>query len=226
MGIKRHLIFVFLVGIFNASPLSAQEDARYIRDVLYIALREEPDESSEIVLAGLTSGTPLTLIAESDDGSYSRVETRDGERGWLQTQYLVDQPVARDLLDQAQQRVVSLEKERTQLAANLSALQDSFNEANTSLAELSQINSEQQLELEKLRNLSGNAIQLDSENNRLETERQQLENQLTAVTGENAQLKASMENNEFLNGALAVLLGVIITLIVPRLWPSKKSEWA
>lgn len=226
MVIKRHLVFVFLVGLFNASPLSAQEDARYIRDVLYIALREAPDESSEIVRAGLTSGTLLTLLAESDEGTYSRVETEEGERGWLQTQYLDDQPVARDLLDQAQQRVMSLEKERNQLAASLSALQDRFDAANGSLEELSQTNSELQRELEKLRNLSANAIQLDSENNRLKTERQELENQLAVVTRENTQLKASMENNDFLNGALAVFLGVIITLIVPRLWPSKKSEWA
>lgn len=226
MVIKRHLVFVILVGIFNVSPLSAQEDTRYIRDVLYIALREAPDESSEVVRAGLTSGTPLTLLAESDDGTYSRVETQEGERGWLQTQYLDDQPVARDLLDQAQQRVMSLEKERNQLAASLSALQARFDEANGSLEELSRINSEQQLELEKLRNISANEIQLDRENSQLKSEKQQLENQLAAVTSENAQLKASMKNNDFMNGALAVLLGVIITLTVPRLWPSKKSEWA
>jgi len=223
---KRNLIFVLLIGIFNALPLSAQEDTRYVRDVLYIALREEQNTSSEIVRAGLISGTPLTLLAESDDGTYSKVETQDGEQGWVQTQWLDDQPVARDLLEQAQQRVMSLEEERSELAAKYSALQSRFDKANGSLEEVTQINNEQQSELAKLKNLSANAIQLDSENKRLKAERLQLENQLADVTSENNQLKTRMESNTFLNGALAVLLGVIITLIVPRLWPSKKSEWA
>jgi SH3 domain protein len=28
-----------------------------------------------------------------------------------------------------------------------------------------------------------------------------------------------------MNGAFAVLIGVMITLMVPRLWPKKSSEW-
>ena len=225
MATKRNLIFILFLCIVYSLPLSAQEDIRYIRDVLYVVIREDQDDTSEIVKAGLTSGTALTVIEESNDGLYSRVETQDGVRGWVQTQYLDDQPAARDLLEQAQKRAMALETERNQLAANLSALEARFKEASASLDEFSQLNGEQQQELENVKNLSGKAIQLDRENSQLKSEKQNLENQLATVTSENMQLKSRMENNDFLNGALAVFIGVIITLIVPRLWPSKKSEW-
>jgi SH3 domain protein len=48
------------------------------------------------------------------------------------------------------------------------------------------------------------------------------------LEAENRRLQAKLENNQFMDGALAVALGVIITLLVPRLWPQRKrnSGWS
>jgi SH3 domain protein len=48
------------------------------------------------------------------------------------------------------------------------------------------------------------------------------------LEAENQRLHDKVDSEDFLNGALAVLLGVIITLVVPRLWPKrrKSSSWA
>ena len=223
---KKHLIFILLLGIFNTSVLHAQQETRYIRDILYVAIRESQDNGSEIVRAGLTSGTPLKLLEETSDGVYSRVATADGEQGWIQTQYLSEEPAAKDLLDQARARAAAMEKERNELAASYSELETRFAETSNKLDQLSQHNKQQMTELERVKSLSGNAVQLDREYKQLLSEKQALENRMLAITTENSQLKSRMENNDFLNGALAVFLGVIITLVVPRLWPSRrKSEW-
>jgi SH3 domain protein len=37
-------------------------------------------------------------------------------------------------------------------------------------------------------------------------------------------LRERIANNQILDGALAVLLGVLLALIAPRLWPSKKRS--
>ena len=57
---------------------------------------------------------------------------------------------------------------------------------------------------------------------------EQLRSQLDMLEAENQRLHDKVDSEDFLNGALAVLLGVIITLVVPRLWPKrrKSSSWA
>jgi SH3 domain protein len=48
------------------------------------------------------------------------------------------------------------------------------------------------------------------------------------LKSENQRLLDKIKNEDFLNGAMAVLLGVIIALVAPRLVPKrrKNSGWA
>ena len=79
-----------------------------------------------------------------------------------------------------------------------------------------------------MKQISGNAIQLDIDNRRLVEESENLRSDVEMLESENQRLQDKLESEDFLNGALAVLLGVIITLVVPRLWPKrrKSSSWA
>jgi SH3 domain protein len=83
-------------------------------------------------------------------------------------------------------------------------------------------------ELSQLKQISGKAVQLDTDNRRLVVSSEQLRSQLDTLEAENQRLQDKVDSEDFLNGALAVLLGVIITLVVPRLWPKrrKSSSWA
>jgi SH3 domain protein len=76
--------------------------------------------------------------------------------------------------------------------------------------------------------LSGNAIQLDADNRRLVEETEIIRSNAEMLEAENLRLREKVDSEEFINGALAVLLGVIITLVVPRLWPRRRSgsSWA
>ena len=83
-------------------------------------------------------------------------------------------------------------------------------------------------ELTQLKQISGKAVQLDEDNRRLVVSSEQLRSQQDMLEAENQRLRDNVESEDFINGALAVLLGVIITLVVPRLWPKrrKSSSWA
>jgi SH3 domain protein len=83
-------------------------------------------------------------------------------------------------------------------------------------------------ELAQLKQLSGNAQQLDEDNRRLVVDAEQLRSQVDMLEAEAQRMRDKVESDEFINGALAVLLGVIITLVVPRLWPKprRSSSWA
>ncbi len=81
---------------------------------------------------------------------------------------------------------------------------------------------------EKANDLYGKALELDVDNRRLVEESENLRSNMDMLESENRRLNDKMGNEDFMNGALAVLLGVIITLVVPRLWPKrrKSSSWA
>ena len=83
-------------------------------------------------------------------------------------------------------------------------------------------------ELTQLKQISSKALQLDADNRRLVVDSEQLRSQQDMLEAENQRLHDKVDSEDFLNGALAVLLGVIITLVVPRLWPKrrKSSSWA
>ena len=66
------------------------------------------------------------------------------------------------------------------------------------------------------------------DNRRLVEESENLRSEVEMLEAENQRLHDKLESEDFLNGALAVLLGVIIALVAPRLQPKrrKSSSWA
>ncbi len=82
-------------------------------------------------------------------------------------------------------------------------------------------------ELHQLKQVSGKAVQLDIDNHRLVEEAENLRSDVEMLQAENQRLLDKLDSEDFMNGALAVLLGVIIALVAPRLVPKrrKNSGW-
>jgi SH3 domain protein len=175
---------------------------------------------------GLVSGTALTILNMSDDKTYSFVRTSKGIEGWIQTQYLSDSPAGRDLARIANRKLADLQQRYNKLNEQLKQLSSEQKNAKEQFSTLSSNNSETTKELDRIRAISANAIQLNEDNQRLLEESQMLKKELVIANTDNQRLTDNEENDAFLNGALAVLLGVMITLIVPRAWPKKSTEWA
>ena len=59
-------------------------------------------------------------------------------------------------------------------------------------------------------------------------ETENLRSEVEMLEAENQRLQDKLKSEDFINGALAVLMGVVITLVVPRLWPKRRrsSSWA
>ncbi len=220
---KRIVLLLFILA--SSSQLYSAE-TRYIRDELYVPLRSGQTTQHRIVHKGLVSGTPLTIIAVSDDKLYSQVRTSKGIEGWIQTQYLSDSPAGRDLLKVAERKLATLQEKYDDLGNEFNQLNTEQRDAKQQLSTLSSSSSETAKELDRVRSISANAIQLNDDNQRLLEENRMLKKELVMVNTDNQRLADNEENDAFLNGALAVLLGVMITLIVPRAWPKKSTEWA
>ena len=82
-------------------------------------------------------------------------------------------------------------------------------------------------ELHQLKQVSGKAVQLDIDNQRLVEETENLRSNVEMLRAENQRLLDNLDSEDFMNGALAVLLGVVIALVAPRLVPQrrKNSGW-
>lgn len=217
--------FVFLCLLLSLSTKAFTQDTRYIRDMLYVSLRSDQSNQSEVVLSSLPSGTRLILLEQSADESFSLVQTESGIEGWLQSQYLSDTPAAKDRLEALNLELDSVNEERDLLKEALNVFESEATADGITLGGLSEEVIPQQNERDNLSATSVDALILSSSNQALTLENEQLRNQIKVLNREKSYLQDSIDQDNFWNGVIAVFLGIVITLIIPKLRPSKRNEW-
>jgi SH3 domain protein len=221
----RYLSIVSLVFAVTL-PVQAQ-DVRYVSDKVFIVLHRGPGAEYRWV-AKLTPGTRLQVARTSDDGEWAEVTTSRGTSGWVSTEFLSAEAPAQVQLPAAQDRAQKLNAQNSELTSRVDALEAEklqlLNKINSSDSELGDVSQE----LANLKQVSGKAVQLDTDNRRLVEEAENLRAEVDMLEAENLRLEDKLKSEDFINGALAVLMGVFITLVVPRLWPKrrKSSSWA
>ena len=217
-----------LAALLLLSVVARAQDVRYVSDKQFIPLRSGAGGEYRIIHRGIPSGTRLTVARTSADGEWAEITTAKGTTGWIRTQYLMQDVPAQNKLEAAQREAADAVARSTALAEEVESLQAEratlMSQIDTSGAELGSVSEE----LAQLKQISGKAVQLDTDNRRLVEEAENLRSEVEMLESENQRLQDKLQSEDFINGALAVLLGVIITLVVPRLWPKrrKSSSWA
>lgn len=222
------LRIALLILLALASVSAPAQDVRYVSDKQFVPLRSGAGNEYRIVHRGIPSGTKLTVSRTSEDGVWSEITTERGTSGWIRSQYLMDTtPAALKLeaataaADRAQQKSAALATELTALKTERADLEGRLTNTADNLDTVSE-------ELAALKKISGKAVQLDSDNRRLVVEAENLRAEVDTLEAENIRLRDKLRSEDYLNGALSVLLGVVIALVVPRLVPKRRrnSEWA
>lgn len=90
------LLFIF--GLIALSFTSLAE-TQYIDDTLFAPLRSGKSNEYRIIHRGLKSGTAVEVLETDDESGYTLVRTPGGMEGWLLTQYLSKEPVAKVKLE-------------------------------------------------------------------------------------------------------------------------------
>lgn len=216
-----------LLVLLLASPTLAQ-DIRYVRDTLYVQLRTEAGEGAGTVLSSLPSGTVLTVNETTANGEWTEVVTGNNTRGWVASRFLMEEQPASMKVETATTAAEKLTLENAELSVELEKLRTLLGdlplEDDGGEGALEALMSE----MAHLRQISGKSLELDADNRRLVEEVENLRAQGDMLTAENQRLQDNLASDAFINGALAVLLGVVITLVVPRLWPRRRRNdgWA
>lgn len=205
----------------------AEKKTVYVSDIFYVPLRSGNSTKHRIVHRGLKSGTPLTLIESDPETELSRVSTNNGIEGWIQNQYLSDSLVARVQLQKTLAAENNLRRELQARKISEAKLTQELTESNQTLNLLKKHNQTLNADFIKIKKLSANAINLDDNNRKLLQSNEMLKVEIAELQANNSRLSDKSDKEWFLRGALAVFIGAILAIALPRLKiKSRTKEWS
>jgi SH3 domain protein len=215
---------VLLALLMVLGPVSAFAATLYISDELTVPLRRGPSNGHKIINAALPSGTALEVLGEDNAAGFTQVRTPNGIEGWVPTQFLVNQPVAKDRLAAALKRVETLEAQLKSTRDNYQDVRGARSEIEGKASELSKENQKLQTELAEIRRVSATALTQFEENKQLKTSNASLQTQVTQLTEEVSDLKRNVMLRWLLSGGALVLIGLALGAWIKA--RPKRSTWA
>ena len=221
--IRNTFRVLMLLLLLPGAGVFAQE-TQYISDMVLVPVRSGAGANYRIVNRGLPSGTALLVLDQSEDGEWAEIETRGGTRGWIPTQYLQKDPPAGLLINDLRLELEQVRGERDRVVSQLNQSSSEASEADETIIELQSTLDSTQAELTEVKRVSAAALDLDLLNQQLVAELESERSDADLLRLENVRLRERIANNQILDGALAVLLGVILAVVAPRLWPRRKRQ--
>jgi len=217
-------LIVAALLVFSSMSV-AQARTVWVDDQLYLPLRSGAGNQYRIVQNAMPSGTALEVLETS--GEYTRVRTPQGREGWVRSQYLSNEPIAADLLEDTRNELENAQQRLRELNEQLEQVTEERNRLERQENNLSGRAEELQQELTRIKNVASDALNLERRNEELLQENQKLSDELEILAAENERLEAGRESNFMLLGAGLVFGGVLLALIVPMLKPTRKNDsWA
>ena len=213
---------LLLPVVLMAHSIGMAQETQYVSDKVLVPVRSGAGADYRIVNRGLPSGTALLVFAESDDGEWAEIETRGGTRGWIPSQYLQQEPPAALLINDLRVELEQARAERDRVVSQLNQSSTEVDEADETIIGLTTTIERTQAELTEIKRVSAAALDLDLMNQQLVAELESGRSSADLLRLENVRLRERIANNQMMDGALAVLLGVILAVVAPRLWPRKK----
>lgn len=221
---RKLAALLVVIGSLLAGSWSAVAATVYISDELTVPLRRGPSNGHKILHAGLPSGMALEVIAQDAAAGFTHVRTPNGTDGWVPTQYLTDQPVAKDRLTAANRRVESLEAQLKSLRDNYQEVRGARTQSEGRATDLTKQTEKLQAELAEIRRVSATSLANYEENKQLKTENQSLHAQVTELTEKVRQLERNVMLRWLLSGGGLVLVGLALGAWIKS--RPKRSTWA
>jgi SH3 domain protein len=211
---------VAVLALASVMAFSTHAQDRYVDDTRFVPLRSGAGSDYRVVVEGVATGTPVTVVQDDRETGWSLVRTREGVEGWMPSRHLKREPGARYQVVNALRVLGQPDDGSISLATAITQARKELDEAAAEREAL-------QAELAQLRELSGSASELDATNLRLSEEVQMLKQRIGMLEADNQRLRDESWQQWFINGVWATGMGGILTLLLPRLFPSRRrrSEW-
>ena len=209
----------------------ASEHSRWIIDTIYVSLRSGPGTEFRIVERALPSGTRMEATGLDESGEWTQVTLNvrgESTEGWIPTRYIEPEPIARDLLATAEKKLAEAQSRIESLTQQLSQTASKAENASDTLSSLREERDELRAELDRVIEVSANALTLDERNGELLQENQQLKNELDVLRVENQYLNESNVSQEWMVGGTIAFIGLLGGFLLSRAGKrsGKQNSWA
>lgn len=203
---------------------SSETDIRYVTDVIFTPIRTGPGGDYRIINKGLRSGTAVTFHGITDDGVWAEVETKGGTRGFLRAQYLQTEVPRANQLNILEAELAASKDRAATLQQNLNEAMEQLTSSDSDMSSTATALAETRAELDEIKRISANAIQLDQLTKELTGKLEDASARNDLLILENARLEDRVASNQHLQGALSVIAGILIALLIPRLTMKRRRN--
>ena len=164
------------------------------------------------------------MLGEDKAAGFTQVRSTNGTDGWVPTQYLTSQPVAKDQLAAANKRIQSLEAQLKSTKENFQETRGARTEAENRNSNLDKQTKQLQTELAEVRRVSATSIAQYEENKQLKVENKELHAQVTDLSSKVQQLQRNSQFRWLMGGGALVLIGLAVGAWIKS--RPKRSTWA
>ncbi len=218
---SRILISTLLLGCLVSA---AQASTRYITDEFEVTMRSGTSTANSIVRM-LRSGEAVNVLEDDLASKYSLVETEDGRKGYVLSRFLMEQPAARQSLQELEQRYASQQSRLEEQLAEVSVLNQALQQAQSDNAELKNALRASEQELETVRSAAQDTLNILEQNKQLQTVVAQLQQEKSQLSDENAALRDTTQIDWFVRGGAVSLIAFLIGIVVTRIRWRKQDSW-
>lgn len=219
----QHILVAMTLTLFAAGGFAEE---RYVTDLLKLNLRTGASSQHKIIRQ-LRSGDKVDVLATDATGEFAFVRTANGKEGWVLIGYLQKSPTALVTLRSTTEELQAAQSKLAKTTSDNQQLISENKQLNTENQSLSKENEKLTMEFTELKELSGNAVNINRKNQELLQQSNLQKNEIEMQSAEINRLREQINSDQFYMGAGAVLIGLILGLILPHVRPSpKNSEWA
>lgn len=217
-------IIAAILLIFAGSMAIAE--TRYVSDIIYVPVRSGPGIQFRIIYSKLRTGMQVESIETSPDNAWTQIRTRSGLEGWIESQYLLEQPTARQRLGEVETQLAQARESARTLQAELDSLRSEHDQTRQQMSVQASERDMYQEEYANLKMLSADTIEINDRYRELLAKHEMMQTECDALRAENDRLKADRVITHWLVGAGMVLGGMLLMIIMPVLIPKKRSsDW-
>jgi len=207
------LLSYFFLALITQS-LAAVGDVNYISDVLNVPLRSGPSTAHRIIHRGIPSGTQLTILATDEEAGFTQVRTSRGMEGWVTSQYLIKEPIARVKLAATQKRLKNLKAEIDKEREARASIQAKNKETEANNKTLNSKVEALGKELAELKVVSADPIKEHARNVELTQQNTRLVGEVEELSSKARRLEENVQLQWLLYGGALVLIGLILGVVI------------
>ncbi len=207
------LLSYFFLALITQS-LAAVGDVNYISDVLNVPLRSGPSTAHRIIHRGIPSGTQLTILATDEEAGFTQVRTSRGMEGWVTSQYLIKEPIARVKLAATQKRLKNLKAEIAKEREARASIQAKNKETKANNKTLNSKVEALGNELAELKVVSADPIKEHARNVELTRQNTRLVGEVEELSSKARRLEENVQLQWLLYGGALVLIGLILGVVI------------